>query len=356
MGSRSGLGGLVFPGALGIGYGLIAQLLAGQYTWHIILGVLIVKSFIWTFSLGSGTSGGILAPLLMIGGGLGAAMGHWLPGGLPPGAWPMISMAAVLAGSIGAPLTSAMLAVELTHNSGLLLPVLLASVASYGVSVLIQRRSILTERLSRRGFHLSREYSVDPMEMMTVREVMHTSVYALPVTATRKDAAAWLASMQERGGKGWAHWQRLFPLIDGEGKLAGVLTRTQMMSLAEGDPERPLLPESQREPATATPGETIRTAIDLMADSGLTVLPVVNQSTGKLVGMMQLADLLLARKKAQRREMDRETVIRMRWPFRHHADVAAAVAPKLAEESPEAMGSAMQMMSLDGGRPGSGVL
>src|SRR5580704_2534859 len=166
-----GVGGLIFPRALGTGYDVIASLIGGDTTWHLILGVLIVKSIIWSFSLGSGTSGGILAPLLMIGGALGALFAPMLPF-LQMGAWPLVGMVAVLSGAIGCPLTAAVLAMELTHNYGLMLPLLAASVSAHAFTVLYQRRSILTERLGRRGFHLSREYSVDPLESMTVAQVM----------------------------------------------------------------------------------------------------------------------------------------------------------------------------------------
>ena len=171
---------------------MIQRLLNGEMGWGLVAGVIVIKSVIWMESLGSGTSGGILAPQLMIGGGVGAALAHFLPG-VQPGGWPLICMAAVLAGSIGVPLTAVVLAVELTHNSTLLLPLLLASVTSYGITVLMQKRSILTERLSRRGYHLSREYGVDPLETVMVAQAMHTSVFALPETATRRDAADWLA-------------------------------------------------------------------------------------------------------------------------------------------------------------------
>ena len=162
-----GIGGLIFPRALGTGYDVIASLIGGDTTWHLILGVLIVKSIIWSFSLGSGTSGGILAPLLMIGGALGALLSPGLPP-LETGAWSLVGMAAVFSGAIGCPLTAAVLAMELTHNYGLMLPLLAASVAAHAFTVLLQRRSILTERFSRRGYHLSREYAVDPLEGMIV--------------------------------------------------------------------------------------------------------------------------------------------------------------------------------------------
>ena len=158
-----GMGGLIFPRALGTGYDVIASLVGGNGAWQLIAGVLIVKSIIWSFSLGSGTSGGILAPLLMIGGALGALFAPMLPV-LQAGAWPLAGMAAVLSGAIGCPLTGAVLSLELTHNYGLMLPVLAASVAAHAFTVLFQKRSILTERISRRGHHLSREYGVDPLK------------------------------------------------------------------------------------------------------------------------------------------------------------------------------------------------
>ena len=309
-----GLGGLVYPPVLGVGYTVIQRLISGEFTWQLILGVLIVKTLIWSFSLGSGTSGGILAPLIMIGGGMGAVLGHVLPA-IAPGAWPLIGMASVLAGAIGAPLTAAMMAVELTHNSGLILPLLMASVMSYAVTVLLQKRSILTERLSRRGLHLSREYGVDPLETMIVSQAMHTSVFALRADATRKDAADWFRKMGERGAEAWSHWQRLFPLLDTEGRLVSILTRTQMMiSAKQADLSQPLAKDGNRSPKTVAPTDTLRQVAAEMADSQLTRFPVLDES-GKFVGIITIDDLLLARNKERQRESHRTRVLRLRWPF-----------------------------------------
>ena len=193
-----GLGGLVFPHALGTGYDVVRQFVNDDFTWKLIAGVLVVKVFVWILSLSSNTAGGILAPLLMIGGALGAAFSHLLPQ-LPPGGWAVVGMTALLSASIGAPLTSAMLSVELTHNGGLVLPVLLACTTGYALSVLFQRRSLLTAGLTRHGRHLSREYGVDPLEMMMVQDAMHTSIYALPEHATRRDALNWFTRWRNVG-------------------------------------------------------------------------------------------------------------------------------------------------------------
>jgi CIC family chloride channel protein len=330
-----GLGGLIFPRGLGVGYSVIQQMLSGDdITWKLLAGVLLVKTSIWIFSLGSETAGGILAPLLMIGGALGAACGHFMPF-MSIGAWVLVGMTSLLSASIGAPLTCAMLALELTHNGGLMLPVLLGCVAAYAVSVLVMPRSMLTESLSRRGLHLSREYGVDPLETILVGRAMHTSVFALPSVATRKDAVNWYRAMKDRGDSGWSHWQRVFPLVDEDGHLLGMLTRGKMVALAEGaeaDPSlavRPLMDDARREPFTLSPLDTVKSCAELMAESKLTAYPVVDADE-KLVGVMTLEDVLKGRSEQTRREMHRERAIRLRWPF------AGSRAAKIQVEEEEA--------------------
>ena len=338
-----GLGGLIFPQALGVGYSVIQQMISGNAGWKLLAGVLLVKSAIWIFSLGSETAGGILAPLLMIGGAMGAALGHWMPT-MSTGAWVVVGMTAVLTAAIGSPLTAAMLAVELTHNGGLMLPVLLACVSAYAISVLVQPRSMLTEGLSRRGLHLSREYGVDPMELVLVGQAMHTSVYALASTASRKDAADWLRSMEERGADAWSHWQRLFPLVDGQGKLTAVLTRSQMTRAAKAsEPERALWMDGDAEPRTMSPGQTLRQAATEMAETKLTSFPVVDPA-GKFAGIMTINDLLTATTRATQRENDRMRVLSLRWPFagRRMSSTQAIAAMDGDAATPAAQAAAQQ--------------
>lgn len=241
-------------------------------------------------------------------------MGHLAPV-MSQGAWVLVGMASVLTGAIGCPLTSAMLALELTHNGGLMLPVLLASVAAYAVSVLVMPRSMLTESLSQRGLHLSREFGVDPLETMLASQAMHTSVFALSDDATRKDAFDWLSKMEERGGEAWSHWQRVFPLVDAEERLTGLLTRSQMMTAAkQADLSQPLVLSGSTTPTTVSPRNTLRECAVMMAETKLTAFPVVN-GEGKLVGIITIDDLLKGRSEQARRESDRERVLRLRWPF-----------------------------------------
>ena len=166
-----GVGGYIFPEALGVGYDVIGRLLQGDAPLRLMVGVLLVKSTIWAVSLGSGTSGGVLAPLLMVGGALGGLEASFLPAA-GPGFWALVSMGCVLGGTMRAPLTAVVFALELTHDINVLLPLLLAVTVSYGFTVLLLRRSILTEKISRRGYHLSCEYAVDPLEIVFAKEVM----------------------------------------------------------------------------------------------------------------------------------------------------------------------------------------
>jgi H+/Cl- antiporter ClcA len=166
-----GIGGLIEPRALGVGYDVIDELLTGRAGVSLVVGILVVKTLIWSLSLGSGTSGGVLAPVFMIGGALGALEALLFPH-VGPGFWSLVGLAAVVGGVMRSPLTGVVFSLELTHEWSALLPLLIASSVAYAVSVLVLKRSVLTEKIARRGLHLTREYSIDPLEVMFVREVM----------------------------------------------------------------------------------------------------------------------------------------------------------------------------------------
>ena len=178
-----GLGGLIEPRALGVGYDVIGALLTGQATLSLIIGILVVKTAIWSLSLGSGTSGGVLAPVFMIGGALGALVGHWLPT-VFPGFWAILGLAAVVGGVMRSPLTGIVFTLELTHAWPTLFPLLIASVTAYAASVLLLDRSVLTEKIARRGLHLTRDYTTDPLETFFVADVMHPEPSKDPVGGT----------------------------------------------------------------------------------------------------------------------------------------------------------------------------
>jgi len=174
-----GIGGLVEPRALGVGYDTIAALLRGELASRAALPLVAVKWAIWAVFLGSGTSGGVLAPLLLIGAGIGAFAGGWLPSeGV--GFWPLVATGAVLGGTMRSPLTGVVFAAELTGDTSALLPLLIASTVAHGFTVLAMPRSILTEKVARRGFHVSREYAIDPLDVLFVRDVMGKEVGGAP--------------------------------------------------------------------------------------------------------------------------------------------------------------------------------
>ncbi len=298
-----GLGGLIFPQALGVGYETIGALLQGDVPRHMIVGILLVKSVIWAVSLGSGTSGGVLAPLLMMGGALGGIEAMFLPHE-GAGFWPLVSMGAILGGTMRSPFTGVIFMLELTHDVNMLLPLLLAVTIAHLSTVLMLRRSILTEKVARRGYHLSREYAVDPLEILFVREVMRTNVAAIPA-GTEPGVLAQTLHTDHIMRKG----QHLYPIVDADRRVVGVLTRGDLERLAAGGTE-----PVRREPVVAYLDEPLRIVVQRMSESGLTRFPVVDME-GKLSGMVALSDLLRARTRNMEEERHRERVLRIHLPF-----------------------------------------
>jgi CBS domain-containing protein len=300
-----GIGGWLFPQALGVGYDVIGSFLQGNEPLKIVAGVLIVKSLMWAISLGSGTSGGVLAPLLMMGAALGGLEAGFLPD-MGLGFWPLVSMGAVIGSSMGAPLTGIVFAIELTHDISMALPLVLAVMVAHGLTVLTLRRSILTEKISRRGLHLSREYAVDPLEIIFAREVMRTAVVGLPVDVTVTQAED-LLTKSVRGDKP----QRLFPVIDGQQRLVGLVTRTALRRWLDlpADSRKTLADMIERKPVVAYEDEPLRVVVYRMAETGLTRLPVVSRDGHTLLGIVGLTDLLSARGRTLEAERRRERVL-----------------------------------------------
>jgi CBS domain-containing protein len=268
-----------------------------------------VKSLIWAVSLGSGTSGGVLAPLLMVGGALGGLESMFLPYE-GAGFWQLASMGAVLGGTMRAPLTAVVFALELTHDVNMMLPLLLSVAVSYGFTVLVLKRSILTEKISRRGYHLSCEYAVDPLEIIFAREVARTAVATFPADATPSRVAATLNDGTT------PRQQRLFPVVDADRRLVGVITRHQLRewlaSSASGEP-RTLREMASQTPEIAYEDEPLRAIVFRMAETGITRLPVVDRKAHRFMGMVALTDLLTARTRVLDAERRRERVLGARW-------------------------------------------
>jgi H+/Cl- antiporter ClcA/CBS domain-containing protein len=296
-----GLGGLVCPEALGVGYDQIQALLQGGRGVGPTLRLVAVKATIWAVSLGSGTSGGVLAPLLMMGAALGVLESHVFPS-FGPGFWPLVSLAAILGGTMRAPLTALVFAVELTGRTTMSLPLLAATVTAHAFTVLVLKRSILTEKVARRGFHVSREYAIDPLEILSAREVMQTALVILPDGATLERATAVLAAAPG------AESECLFPVVDGADALVGVVTRRELTrAAADGLALDEIV---RREVVTARADEPLRVVAHRMAETGRTRLPIVDAADPRrLVGLVTLKDLLKARARHVEEERRRERVL-----------------------------------------------
>jgi H+/Cl- antiporter ClcA/CBS domain-containing protein len=291
-----GGGGLIEPRALGVGYDVIDQLLTGRATVSLIVGILIVKTLIWSMSLGSGTSGGVLAPVFMIGAALGAAEGGLLPH-VAAGFWAMCGLAAVVGGVMRSPLTGIVFTLELTHAWNDLLPLVVASVAAYALSVLLLKRSVLTEKIARRRLHLTREYTTDPLETFFAAEVMNHD----PVLLRDSDRIVDVLSVTR-----YAH---LYPVLDSGDRLVGVTTRRALM---ECDAARVGAATSAPR-AISHPDDTLRQVANNLAAAEVTRAPVVDRAEpDRVVGVITLAQLLHARRRDLHEEHHRERLLIVR--------------------------------------------
>jgi chloride channel protein, CIC family len=218
-------------------------------------------------------------------------------------------MGAILGGTMRSPLTGIVFAFELTHDANVFLPLLIGSVVAHGFTVLTLRRSILTEKVSRRGYHLSREYAVDPLELLYAREVMQTNFLALPVDKSVSESLSPEESVVQFA-------QRLLPVIDSNGVLVGVLTRSEIQRRLSEDgatPKPHFAGEfAQRNPVVAFANEPLRIVVHRMAESGFTRLPVVSPDSHRMLGIISLDDLLKARVRHLEDERRRDQVFRFR--------------------------------------------
>jgi chloride channel protein, CIC family len=300
-----GIGGLIDPAALGVGYDNIGALINGSVPIHAAMALLTVKAVIWVVALASGTSGGTLAPLLMMGGAVGALEAHILPFG-DAGFWALLAMAAVLGGTLRCPLTATVFAIELTGDLRVMPAVLVACVASFAVTVLLMRRSILTERLARRGRHLTYEYTVDPFAVMRASEIMTHPVHTLPASMSTQETLAFFDT--ENG----IERHKSYPVVDDAGNVVGVVSRSDVLRWSrEGWPKGQTL-EARPDVGEAFVGyadELIGHLADRMAAADVGRVPIVDRATGKLVGLIARRDLLRVRASAARLERERARLL-----------------------------------------------
>jgi CIC family chloride channel protein len=305
-----GVGGIIEPRVMGVGYDTIHSLLRGELVGTAIIGLLVAKALVWSIALGSGTSGGVLAPLLIMGGAIGALVGSWIPVG-DIGLWALIGMAAMMGGTMRSPLTAMVFAVELTRDFNLFPALLAGSVAALGVTVLLMRRSILTEKLARRGHHITREYSIDPFEFARVHDVMDKDVptisSAMKLSELSDRIAAGDASLNRRQGT---------LIVNGQNQLVGIITRGDIVRALRlhGSEEMTVAEAGSMNLTVAFPDESLHTALTKMLNRDVGRLPVVERGNQtKVVGYLGRAAILSARMKIH----EEENIRQKGWASQH---------------------------------------
>ncbi len=297
-----GIGGWIDPRVLGVGYETIHHLMRGELAFTALLGLLFAKGLVWAIALGSGTSGGVLAPLLMLGGAVGAMIGI-LTGG-EPGLWGMVGMAAIMGGTMRSPLTGMFFLLELTHDFHALPALLVGSVSALCVTVLLLRRSILTEKLARRGQHIARDYSVDVFELRRVGDVMDRTPPIIPADTLVSALAERIAQGHPTVGRR----QAVF-LADERNELVGIITRGDLFRAQRENATMALtaLEAGTAGPTVAFPDETLRDAVARMLRNNVGRLPVVaRENPRQVVGYLGRADILAVRQRHQDEEERRE--------------------------------------------------
>ncbi|MGZ4124224.1 MAG: chloride channel protein [Actinomycetota bacterium] len=286
-----GLIGLLEPRALGVGYDVIGEVLSGRFALEALVVVAVAKLFAWWIALGSGTSGGTLAPLLLIGGSFGGVAGilaeRVAPGlHLTPGAVAVVAMAAVFGASTRATFASIVFLFELTGDYSVILPLMVASVLATLVTSAITTDSLMTEKLRRRGLRVHTDYEVDVLRTTSVRDVMTTDVQSLAPDVTVEEARRRFIG----GGHG------AYPIVGRDGSLLGIVSRGDLLRAADArDGVRPLREVASPDVVTVAPDDDLLTALRSMLDEEVEHLPVI--ADGRVVGICTRTDILAARRR-----------------------------------------------------------
>jgi H+/Cl- antiporter ClcA len=300
-----GIGGLIEPHALGVGYDNIGRMLEGHGMASVAIVLLVVKAIIWAVALGSGTSGGILAPLLIMGGAMGVVLsGIGILPAAPAGFWALIAMAATMGGTMRSPLTATFFAAELTGNTHVLLPLIAACSSAHIVTVLLMKRSILTEKIARRGYHIVREYRVDPFALARVMDIMTPNVETVPASMTLHDAIRFLTAPERKHPS--------FPVLDAERKVIGVIDPPTLLKWRRDGKHRHTTLDELVQGTTipvAYPDEYLDSVVDRLLQANAAHLVVVSRQDNTLAGYVGWRDLMSAKIKLRQEENDRASFL-----------------------------------------------
>ncbi|ANE51040.1 chloride channel protein [Flavisolibacter tropicus] len=298
-----GVVGYFAPRTLGVGYNNITDVLSGHLGLQVILSLCIMKFISWAISLGSGTSGGTLAPLLTIGGASGALLGMLVNmmfpnAGVSIPLAALVGMSAMFAGASRALLTSIIFALETTNQANALLPLLAACIAAYFVSYLLMENTIMTEKIARRGVKTPHVYEPDILDKMRVGQVLKENLTLVSNDLTIREAREWLLKRKEG-------LQNYYVVVDGSGVFKGVVSSSSLFSLHQVDANT-IGSLIKRKPFAVTNEDSLKRAVEMMAKENLDVLPVVSSADAKITGVLSYKDILAAYR--TRSEEHEETV------------------------------------------------
>jgi chloride channel protein, CIC family len=307
-----GLGviGYFVPRVLGVGYDTISDILNNRLTWELLLVVMVFKSVALLVSLGSGTSGGLLAPMFMasaaMGGAFAVGVNYLFPGShLSPGAFALVAMGAVFGAASRAAFTFIIFAFEITRDYNAVLPLMLVTVIADGIAMLFTRTSIMTEKLARRGLCIHQDYEADVLQQVAVGETMDDVAIALPAEMTVNELANRIAARDPAVAR-----HQAVPITDGNSKLVGIITRGDILRALERDPEGKMsvLDAGSSRLVVTYPDELLYEAAGKMLRYNIGRLPVISRSEpGKLVGYLGRSGIMAARMRRFQEEEVRET-------------------------------------------------
>jgi CBS domain-containing protein len=304
-----GIIGYFVPRVLGVGYDTIGDILTDRLAISVLLAVMIFKTLALVISLGSGTSGGLLAPTFMASAAMGSlfaiAVNRLVPGAhLSPAAFALVAMGAVFGAAARATFTFIIFAFEITRDYNAVLPLMLVCVIADGIAILLQpHTSIMTEKLARRGLKILAEFEPDVLKQVTVADAMNRDVPTIPAGMPVRE----LAGLMSAGHPLARHYA--LPIVDAEGKLAGIITRKDVVKRLELEPESAatVLESGTPDPVVCYPDEVLHEAVERMLKQEVGRLPVVSREDPKrLVGYLGRAGVMAARMRRLEEEHVRE--------------------------------------------------
>ncbi|MBL0255649.1 MAG: chloride channel protein [Chitinophagaceae bacterium] len=284
-----GIVGYFSPRTLGVGYNNIADILSGSVSMPLLLSLCILKFISWSVSLGSGTSGGTLAPLLTIGGAAGAIFGHVINDYFPQSGIyiplaALVGMAAMFAGASRAFITSIIFALETTGQSNALLPLLASCTGAYFLSYFIMDNTIMTEKIARRGINTPNSYEPDILEKLTVEQILTDNGIIISEENKIKEVREWLDLEPD-------YKLNYFIISSNQGEYRGILSASNLYSNIH-TPENLVGSLIKRNKIYISLNDSLKTAVETMAKENIDVLPVVSNDDGTIIGILSYRDII----------------------------------------------------------------